>query len=383
MPEPTSSFEKITRLAQTDGTPEILDYLEQKFRTEKEFFQLFEVLKMRCRHRLGLPLTYGDVPDDLDEASQRRLEDGLLEACGEVGTLLVEDGELDAGWMYLQPLNDRGYVEKVIRSIPIHEENLDRLIEITVSQGAAPAYGYRLLMNHYGTCNAITTFDTQALRFDRSTQKSMAEELLRHVYGELCSNLISMVERQNETVSDSSQLSAILAEHPWLVEDGAHHIDATHLASVVRIARVVDQRDDLERALELCGYGVSLHPDFQYASPIPFEATYPDHQQFFSGLLGTNVEAAIQHFQKKCETIDSQQHGSVAWETLVDFLVRLGKNRQAIEILTTEVLGKFEPLGIAPQIFQIAQSPNELVIAREFFRTQDDLLGFAVSILKS
>ena len=121
---------------------------------------------MRVRRQLGLSVLYQETPDELDGDQQRQLEDGLLAACREVGTLLVKSGELQQGWMYLQPVGDRTLNEKLIRSIPITDDNIDALIETSVSQGAAPEYGYELLLKHYGTCNGITTFDTQAGMFD-------------------------------------------------------------------------------------------------------------------------------------------------------------------------------------------------------------------------
>jgi len=170
-------FEEFSRVVTESGVEPALDFLEQHFRREQDFFKLFEVLKMRCRYQLGLPLIYSKQPDDLDETQQRQLEDSLLEACREIGILFFKLGKFQEGWMYLQPVGDKELNEKLIRKIEADEESIDALIDMAVSQGAAPVYGYRLLLKNYGTCNGITTFDTQANRFDAETQKKMAEEL--------------------------------------------------------------------------------------------------------------------------------------------------------------------------------------------------------------
>lgn len=370
------------QLAEQSGIEKTLDFLGHRFRTEQEYFKLFEVLKMQCRHRLGLPLVYRQQPDDLAEPQQRELEDGLLAACQEVGSLLIKAGQIQEGWMYLQPLSDRPYVTKLIQSIEPTDENVDTIIEISVSQGAAPAYGYGLLLQHYGTCNAITTFDTQAGRFDRSTQQAMAELLLRHLYKELCDNLQNTIQQEGKTATNPGNLAALLDEHPSLVDGGAFHIDTTHLASVMRIARCVADPDDLKKATELAMYGSRLPEDFQYSGAAPFEETYPDHQIYFHGLSGEDVEATIKHLEKKCKTVDVQQFGPVAFETLVDFLVRVGQNRQAIEVLTSKVIGQYEPLGIAPQLFEIVTTKDELSMVQDFYRDQQDLLGFAIGVMK-
>lgn len=360
-----------------------LDFLEHHFRRDQEFFKLFEVLKMRCRQRLGLPLTYSDQPDELDEAQQRLLEDGLLDACRDVGTLFFKSGQLQEGWMYLQPIGDKALTEKLIRSIEPDEENIDTIIEIAVSQGGAPVYGFGLLLKHYGTCNGITTFDTQAARFDQNTREQLASVLLRHIYDELVQNAQFAIKQNGGQVDPGASLAELMKSHPDLTGSGAHHIDTTHLASVMRIARLVDDQDDIQLASELADYGSRLDKDFQYPGSPPFEDTYRDHQVFYRGLLGEDVEAAIKHFENKIETVDVEQFGPVAVETLVDFLVRVGRVDQAIELATEKLIGKHEPMGIAPNPFEIAKTPEQLNRLMKFYQSENDLLGYAVSLLKN
>lgn len=391
---PPTPFEELQRLASESGVEKSLDFLEHHFRRDKEYFKLFEVLKMRCRHQLGLPLIYSQQPDELDETQQRILEDKLLAACREIGTLFFKSGQIQEGWMYLQPIGDKSLNEKLARSVVPDEENMDALIDITVSQGAAPVYGFGLLLKHYGTCNGITTFDTQATRFDPATRSQMARELLNHIYDELAANVnyaIGQGDKTNESGGDSrvnqqaessmASLADLMAAHPDLTKDGAHHIDTTHLASVMRIARLVDDPEDLRKAHELANYGSQLHEDFQYPGNPPFEDTFVDHGFFFGSLLGHDVDRAVAHFQAKMQSLSADEFGPVAEETLVDLLVRLGRNDEAITILTERVLGKYEPLGIAPPPFEIARTPEALARLREFYKAEGDLLGFAVSVL--
>src|SRR5688500_448003 len=86
------------------GPLAILDQLMQQLRAQKKYHELFEALKMRVREQLGLPLLYGDAMDDLDETRREKLEDGLLDACREVGMLLLDEGKIREGWMYLRPV---------------------------------------------------------------------------------------------------------------------------------------------------------------------------------------------------------------------------------------------------------------------------------------
>ena len=383
---PASPFEEIERLAAESGVEKTLDFLEQIFRQEREYFRLFELLKMRCRHRMGLPLTYSRQPDSLSESQKRQLEDALLEVCREIGTLFFQRGQFQEGWMYLQPVGDKALSEQLVRAIETDEENTDALIDIAVSQGAAPIYGYSLLLKHYGTCNGITTFDTQAGRFDGDTQRELARRLLRHLYDELLANVNYAVNQVRMDIGEAEQKpAASLAEamqaFPELTAGGAHHVDATHLAAAMRISRVVEDPQDLRMASELAEYGSRLAEDYQYPGHPPFEDTYNDHKYFFDALRGKNVDAAISHFKRKLESGDDQQLGPVVEETLVDFLFRLGRNEEALALATTRLLGKHESLGIAPSALEIATTPNSLQQLMEFYQSKDDLLGFAVSVL--
>lgn len=290
--------------------------------------------------------------------------------------------------MYLQPVGDKPLNEKLIQSVDVNDENIDALIEIAVSQGAAPAYGYRLLLQHYGTCNGITSFDTQSARFDKETQRRLAHELLYHIYSELTSNIRYAIKQREDageldtaTLDETMSLAELMDAVPDLTQGGAHHLDTTHLASVMRIARLVTEPDDLRKASELAAYGAGLDSDFQYPGSPPFEDTYVDHGFYYNALIGRDVDAAIQHFENKTVTHNADEIGPVAEETLVDLLVRIGRNDEALKVMTERLLGKHEPMGLAPQPFEIAKTSESLRGLKSFYEDQQDLLGFAVCLL--
>ncbi|MFK7770210.1 MAG: hypothetical protein AB8B55_23570 [Mariniblastus sp.] len=384
-PTNPSVFDELTRLCNESGIEKSLDFLEHHFRRDKEYFKLFEVLKMRCRHRIGLPIIYSDTPDELDEGQQRELEDALIGACREVGTLFFKAGKLQEGWMYLQPVGDKTLSEKLIRSIPPDEDNTDAIVDVAITQGAAPIYGYQLMLKHYGTCNGITTYDTQAGRFDKATEKGMARELLHHLYEELVANIRYAIGENNPDKADAASkqnLAELMNSHPDLTVNGAHHIDTTHLASLMRIARAVDDPQDLELACQLAKYGTGLAEDFCYPGSPPFENTYQDHLVYFRALVGKDVDEAVAHFEKKITADASEEFGPVVEETFVDFLVRLGKTEQAISFATEKLLGKHDSLGIAPNVLNFASTSSELKKLMEYYQAENDLLGFGVCLLK-
>ena len=382
---PPNVFEELSRLCEESGVDQSLDFLEHHFRRDKEYFKLFEVLKMRCRHRMGLPLIYSQEPDDLNETQQRELEDSLLDACREIGTLFFKAGKMHEGWMYLQPVGDKQLSEKLIRSIEPDEENVDAIVNVAITQGAAPVYGFQVMLTHYGTCNGITAYDTNVGRFDKATEKGMACALLHHLYNELVSNVRHSI---GETLPDRAEeaatqnLAELMKSHPELTDNGAHHIDTTHLASLMRIARAVDDAADLKMACELAEYGSGLAEDFCYPGSAPFENTYADHLSFYRALLGIEVDEAVLHFQKKVDAAEPSDIGPVVEETFLDFLVRLGRTEEAIEFATEKLMGKHDSLGIAPNVLNVAETQSELSKLMKFYQGDNDLLGYGVCLLK-
>ena len=377
----TTPFEQLQQLTEEKGVDAGLDFLEQHVRRNKDYAQLFEVLKMRVRHRMGLPILYSRTRDELDESDQRKLENGLLAACREVGTLFFKQGEFVHGWNYLQPVGDRVLNDKLIRGVKVDDQNADDLIEIAVSQGAAPGYGFQILLQRYGTCDAITTFDQTAGNHSLDCQRAMAGALLNHLYDELVGNLVSALP---ELKADSNQLTlAKILDSGILTAENSCVIDATHLASVIRIARVLQERSLIQKAYELARYGGGLPDDLVYPGQVPFEDTYADHLYYFAALLGQNVDVAVEHFGNKLELHDARQHGGIVIETFVDLLAKVGRNDQAIDVLVEQLLGKYPLAGVAPEPNELVMTTDQKQKLMEHFRSESDLLGFGQTLLNS
>ena len=378
----TTPFEQLQQVSDAKGIDAGLDFLEQHVRRNKEYAQLFEVLKMRVRNQMGLPLLYSRMRDDLDESAQRTLENGLLSACREVGTLFFKQGEFIRGWNYLQPVGDRVLNEKLIRGVKVDEQNADDLIDIAVSQGAAPGYGFEILLQRYGTCDAITTFDQTAANHDVDCQRAMAGALLNHLYDEVVGNLITSLPELKSDSEPSTTLATILTSGVLTAENSCV-IDATHLASVVRIGRVLQDSELIQKVYDLTRFGDGLPDDVKYPGQVPFEDVFPDHLHYYAAVLGKNVDAAVEYFGKKIEQHDARQHGGIVIETFVELLARVGKNDQALDVMVSQLLGKYPLLGIAPEPHELAKTQSQQQKLLEHYRSESDLLGFGQALLSS
>src|SRR5262245_52059798 len=184
-----SDFDQLQATLASSGPDAALDEAAALLRQQRKYHELFEVLKMRLRRKLGLPLLAGDVTDGLTDEQRTRLEDGLIGACREVGADLLREGQIREGWMYLRPVGDKAEVAKLLGQIETTDENFEELIDVCLHEGIDVGRGYGLVLDRFGTCNAITTYDSSVARRPRSEQAPAARLLLRRVHEDLVASV--------------------------------------------------------------------------------------------------------------------------------------------------------------------------------------------------
>jgi hypothetical protein len=379
---PTSDFDQLQSAFASGGAGAALERAAGLLREQKKYHELFEVLKMQVRRKLGLPLL-PTAADDLPEETRTKLEDGLIASCREVGSALLKEGKIREGWMYLRPVGDRAEAAGLMGKIEASDENYEDLIEICLHEGVDIGRGYGLVLEHYGTCNAITQYDSSVVRRPRSEQAPAAQRLLRRVHADLLHSVKTDIARQEGQQPAGKTLRELLADRDWLFQDNAYHLDTTHLAACVRISRVLSDPADLRMALDLTEYGRRLSQQFQYQGDEPFAEVYPANALYFQALLGENVDQAIEYFKTKAELLDPQYHGYAAVETYVDLLARLGRHGDALAAAVKHGVPSIQPLGNAPPLVELARSSGGFQPVLDHCRAKDDVLGFAAALVHS
>lgn len=380
---PDSLFEQLQSDLLRGGTDAVLAHVANSLRAEKKYHELFETLKMQVRRKLSLPVTYASGGDDLPEEKRNQLEEGLLAACREVGTLLFKEGKIREGWMYLRPVGDRQEAAALLRGIEPDEDNTEELIEIALHEGIDIGRGYGLVLKSYGTCNAITTYDSSVARRPRQEQAPAAQLLLAQVHADLLANVKADVARQEGSAPSEATLKDLVQDRPWLFAENSYHLDTTHLAATVRIARVLTEPADLRLALDLTEYGRRLNQQFQYQGDEPFAENYPAHALYFQALLGENVDEAVNYFRTKAELLDTQYHGMSAIETYVDLLARLGRHGDALREAIRLSPPSAHPVGIAPSLLELAEKAGDYRAFLDYCRQRGDVLGYAAGLVQS
>ena len=382
-PMSDSLFEQLPADLSRGGADAVLAKVADSLRREKKYHELFEALKMQVRRKLDLPVTYTSGGDDLPEAKRNQLEEGLLAACREVGTLLMKEGKVREGWMYLRPVGDRREAAELLSAVAPDEDNTEELIEVALHEGVDIGRGYELVLKNYGTCNAITTYDSGIARRPRAEQVPAARLLLRRVHEDLVANVKADIARQEGSQPQEKSLKDLVADRDWLFHENSYHLDTTHLAATVRITRVLSEPDDLRLALDLTEYGRRLNQQFQYQGDEPFADNYPTHALYFQALLGENVDEALKHFRTKAEMLDVQYHGMVPIETYIDLLARLGRHKEAVAEAIRLSPQSAHPVGIAPSLLELAEKAGDYQAFLEYCQKRGDVLGYAAGLVQA
>jgi hypothetical protein len=375
-----TEFDEIQGAFAQGGPVAVVDFLVAELRRQSRFHELYESLKMQARLRLGLPIT--PTSEVMPEATQQALEDALVNACREVGGLLIGQGQIRDGWVYFRPVGDREAAAKLLKAIPVSHDNVDDLVQVLLSEGVDPKRGFDLALQFFGTCQSITLFDQEIARHPKSVQQYAAARLVAKVHEDLLSSIQADIQRQVAEAPQSPTISGLINDRDWLFENNAYHIDTTHLAAVVRFAKVIDDPASLELALDLTAYGAKLAPQFHYASEEPFGSLYADHATFFRTLLDRDINDGLSHFRQKAESLDVQEFGSAPIEVYVDLLARMGRAKQALQ----EAVRLFPPgarsIGIAPTLLELAKAAGDFTPMLDYCQSRGDLLGFAAGLIE-
>lgn len=379
-----TEFDRLEQELAETGVGGVLDQLVAQLREKKSYHELFEALKMRVRHQLGLPITYSESGDELDETQRTGLEDGLIEACREVGMLLLQNGSAREGWMYMRPVGDRAVVAAELEKIEANEETVEELIEVCLHEGVDPARGFGLVLEHYGTCNAITTYESSVVRQPMSDQRDAAGLLVKHLHGELLSTVRGDIAQQEGSEPAETTLAELVADRDWMFGEHSYHIDTTHLASTVRFSRVIEDPALLRLALDLTAYGNRLSTQFQYQGDEPFGDIYPSNAFYLGALLGENVDEAVAYFRNKVAELDPNEHGSQPIEAFVQLLDRVNRPDEAIDALIEFGANPQQrDTQVIPILLELSHKLGDFEKVKNLCRNRGDVLGFASGLIQA
>ena len=239
-----TTFYLIAELKDSDGPAAAIDFLIETLSTEKNFHKLFDALMLKKKQELGLPLVRPTSLEDVPEEQRVDFEKYYIDSAREVGTLLLEADNLGDAWVYFRTIQEPEKVAAAIQeaSLPDDYDKAQELINIALYEGANPVRGLEFLLASNGTCNTITALDQAMQTLAPDDRKKAAALMVKHLYGELRETVKADVYRRMTLPPSGKEptLRELIMGRYWLFTEGNYHVDVSHLNSVVRFARFLD-----------------------------------------------------------------------------------------------------------------------------------------------
>jgi hypothetical protein len=404
-PDPDDIFAQLDATADAAGTAAMFDTLAASLKARGRWHALFDLRLLQARIALGLPAT-GDI-GDVAAADRDQFDERSLAACLEVGWPLLAAGQVAAAWLYLRAAAAPAEVAEKLAGlacgITASQENvqnlddeqtaarLQEIVHVALWEGIDPALGIDLVIRTQGTCNSITAYEQAVSRLPAQRQAPAAAVLVHHLHREVASALVADLAQRGAAVAAAETSVASIIPLLDLVrevggeDDASIHVDASHLQSVLRIARVCTDPNVIRDAWELACYACRLPAEVVYPGEPPFEDVGEASRMFFGAQLGHDVDRAIGFFRRSAARARLEESGTLPSDTLVLLLTRLGRPTEALHAaLERPVEGPMPSTmlasGMLPSLVELAtaaDSWDELLAA---CRERGDEITFAATL---
>jgi hypothetical protein len=389
-PPGSSAFDSIAGTLRDLGPQAALDRLAIDVEAAGDYRALLDAMLLRARHELGLPLIAPGSLAEIPEPSRTQYEEKYVEAIRLVGSKYLAAGDIPTAWAYYRVIGEN---EPIARALLDYRPDADgggdgdrlgAVIEVAFNHGVNPRRGFELILEHYGTCSAISAFEGLP-GHDEVVRVACAERLIGHLHRELAANLRSdIVSRGQLAPPAGATIAELIAGRDWLFAEDSYHIDISHLASVVRMSVLVADPEAIALAGDLTEYGRRLSPRLQFEGVPPFERIFDDHGIYLRALLGRDVDTAVAHFRAKLGPPDRGSESpdpAVPAQTLVNLLVRLGRLDEAIEVSSLYLSGLPDSALFCPGVAQLCQRAGDPKRLAEIARDRRDLVHYTAALL--
>ena len=342
---------------------------------------LFYAMLLRERVKLGVdPFPTGPATD-IPPEHHAAYEEAIRKAGRDIGTKLAAAGKFGRAWYYYRILGEEEVLrEQLAKFAPGEDDDVQEAIEVAFHHGLAPATGYELLLGRYGICNAITTLGGHDFSPHPEARPLCVRALIRALHEQLLSRIANEVEGKIGEKFAGDRFEKMLVEHPSLFDDGAYHIDTSHLSSVCQYALELDDCPELALARELCLYGEKLPDTFSIDSDPPFESGYRDYRALIEAVMGIDREANVERFRAKLAA--AQEEGSTfVPQIFVNLLLRIGREDEA-RAASLEYLAEDERPGACPDIYALCQKAEDWPTMAEAARKRADGVTLLAALIR-
>jgi hypothetical protein len=383
-------FRDLETTLSAQGAGAAVQRLCDGLRAAKDYHSLFYALLLKKRQEMGVnPLPTGPAAD-LPPQHHAEYEDAIRAAAREVGNLFLQDGNIANAWAYFRMIGEPDPVKAALdRYEPKPDEDLQALVQIAFYEKVHVTRGFDWILSRYGLCSSITTLGSQELPADPAVRQHCIGRLVRALVAELRDRLLGEIERHDGSLPPEATAPAdepgvirrLLADRDWLFADDFYHVDTSHLSSVVQMSLHLTPGANMDLARELCDYGARLSHKFTSAGDPPFEDLYKAHGVYLSILAGERVEENLNYFREQAASADPETVGTFPAEVLVNLLLRLGREREALDVARQHLAGVDGRRLTCPSLPDLCQRVGDYRTLAEAARQQGDPVHFMAGLL--
>lgn len=382
-PPPTLAPEIYDRLraAVADrGPAAAVDQLCADLRDLGDLNALFYALLMKKRVELGVTPFPTGAAADLPAETHEAYENAIRDAGRLIGHEFLKQNDLRKAWFYFNMLGEPGPVREYIDRLDLTDaDDVQPVVEVALYNGVHPTKGFDLVVQKYGICNAITTYSGQDFSRTPGAKQHAIKALVRSLSDQLLERLKADLEGRGKTVAGGATVGQIVRDHPELFEDGAYHIDTSHLSSVAQFALELDAGPERLLARELCEYGERLGEGFKYGGDPPFEKSYADFKTLLEVLDGVNDEAGLKHFRDKIAP-EAAEGNTFPAEVFVNLLMKLDRKADALAVAKQYLAGETRQLS-CPGVYELCQQAGDYEGLAEAAKARGDGVHFLAGLL--
>jgi hypothetical protein len=385
-----SLFDELQHTLDSRGADAAVAQLCERLREQKDYHGLFYALLLDKRRRLGAnPVPTGSY-HDLPKDQLPGYEEAIREAGRLVGNLYLQDGQLQQAYAYFRMLGEMGPMRDALENYqPEPEQDLQPIVQIAFYEGVHPRKGFDLILSRYGLCSAITTVGSQNMDHAPDVRQYCVQGLVRALYAELRERLTAEIERhegKRPAEADAPPdtpgvVRRMIAGRDYLFAEDWYHVDTSHLSSVVQMSTSLQPCVELDIARELCEYGRRLSGRFKSAGDPPFEDLYGAHGTYLAILAGEDVEKNLDYFREQADKADPETIGTYPAEVLVNLLLRLNRQAEALAVARKHLLGPHSHQLTCPSVAELCQKTNDFRTLAEVAREQGDAVHFMAGLL--
>jgi hypothetical protein len=375
----TDVFDLVREVHLAAGPAAAADVLIESLRPGDDPQTLFYALLLKARIGLGVSPFPTGPSAELPEETHVAYEDAIRTAARDVGNGLLAKGDIGKAWPYFRLIHEPDPVKRAIETYhPGPDDDPYPVIDVAWQQGIHPTRGFDLILEKQGICSSITLVSSSDLSKAPDVRDYCVGKLVRALTEQLIERLKADREARGMPNPPGATVRDLI--DPVLFEDEGYHIDLSHLSSVVQLALGLPAGPERDLAVELCEYGRRLAPSIRGRGELPFDEPYADQLVYLTALAGTNVDAAVSHFRAKADRAAGEDN-PFAVEAVVNLFVRLGRERDALDLAAAHLPGAAEGEVGCPTATELARRVKDYAAVADLAKHRGDAVTYLAGLI--